>query len=412
MHKTFASLATLLVATLALIATPASAQELVSSLVTPTATPPGSVVTVDLLRVNPTSMDMPFAAPDVLRGRLIAGARSWPVELQARATGTTDVAAGSFASRNYTLQLPPDAIGTLVLEVTQEATQEPGQPPTAAAILRAVVQVEAGAGPRVGEGAPRTPPPSPLTSIAPEAAQTQAGFVGRFSVHEPIYFLYGDEDPGAKFQFSFKYRVLNLPAVFGQRPAVKFGYTQRSLWELGSSSSPFYDTSYMPSLFTEWLAPAREPEESGRISLLGLQGGYQHESNGQPDDQSRSLNTVFARASFALGPTDGFHVVATPRIFTYVGGLSDNRELARYRGHGDLQLTFGRTKGTALSYTGRVGRGFHNSTTQLDLTIPIRTRWLDFGSYFMVQYFNGYGENLRDYDQHFGALRIGVALLR
>lgn len=394
-----------LVALLLILAPAVPAQGLVSSLLPPAAASPGTGIRIELLTVNPGAADSAFATPDLLSGRLIAGAREWPVQLQAASTPPTNVPASGFASRTYTLPLPPDATGRLILEVQQPAAGEPSALPP----LRAVLMVQSGAS-LAPPGEPHEQ--STLSELTPPAAELQRSFIGRFSAHEPLYFIYGADTPAAKFQFSFKYRVLNFGRSDGstQRPTLNFGYTQRSLWELGSSSSPFYDTSYIPSLFAEWLAPRTEPVAG--ISLLGLQGGVQHESNGQPAPDSRSLNTVFARASVVIGPTDGFHVVASPRLFTYIAGLSDNRELARYRGHGDLQLQFGRSDGVQLAYTGRIGTGFHNPSTQLDLTFPIHTRWLDFASYFLIQYFDGYGENLRDYDQRIQTIRAGVSLLR
>lgn len=383
----------------------APAQALVSSLIPASGmSQAGADVLVDLLTVNPGASDAPFATPDTLTGRIYAGQREWPVQLQATSSGWSGIAAGGFASRSYSLTLPSGATGRLILEVAL-----PGAPEAAGrSPLRTVLEVQNGTLSAPADADPQ----SALSSLTPPASELQRSFISRFGAHEPLYFIYGPDTPAAKFQFSFKYRLLNLGESDGdaQPPALKFGYTQRSLWELGSSSSPFYDTSYMPSLFVEWLAP-RERSNTG-VTLLGLQGGVQHESNGQPAPDSRSVNTVFARASLLLGPADGFHVVASPRVFGYVASLSDNRDVARYRGHGELQLQIGRTNGIQLAYTGRIGSGFHNPTTQLDLNIPLRIRRFDFASYFLIQYFNGYGENLRDYNQRIETVRAGFSLLR
>ena len=52
---------------------------------------------------------------------------------------------------------------------------------------------------------------TPLSNILPSqpaASAVERTFAGRFSAHEPVYFIYGPDAPGAKFQFSFKYRLL------------------------------------------------------------------------------------------------------------------------------------------------------------------------------------------------------------
>jgi len=67
--------------------------------------------------------------------------------------------------------------------------------------------------------------------------QIERTVAGRFSTHEPIYFIYGPDAPGAKFQFSFKYRLLSDSGILGSGvPTLRglhLAYTQRSLWTFG-----------------------------------------------------------------------------------------------------------------------------------------------------------------------------------
>jgi outer membrane phospholipase A len=37
---------------------------------------------------------------------------------------------------------------------------------------------------------------------------------------------------------------------------------------------------------------------------------------------------------------------------------------------------------------------------------------VDFGTFLLIQYYNGYGESLRDYDRSSETARIGVSLVR
>jgi phospholipase A1 len=132
------------------------------------------------------------------------------------------------------------------------------------------------------------------------AAQRTMG--GRLTAFEPIYFIAGDESPEAKFQFSFKYQLATLQHAPDGRDAhtIQFAYTQRSLWDIGSQSSPFYDTSYMPELMYQWVTTKTE-QSTGGLSWLGLQTGVRHESNGQADAASRSLNEVYFRSGIRVG---------------------------------------------------------------------------------------------------------------
>lgn len=379
----------------------ASAQGLVVSLVSPPqAVAPGTPVKLDLLAVNPGVTEAVFEASASLHGVLWVGAQSWPVELQAGAPEPQTLRPGQFAHRGYTLELPADAKGRVVLEIT-EGSYAP---------LRTVLLVDTDSGRKAAAALPV----STLDAASPAMAQVQRSFVGHFAPHEPIYFIYGSKVPAAKFQFSFKYRVLDFQgdAASTAQRSLQFGYTQRSLWDLAGNSSPFYDTSYMPSLFYESRATQSASNRVGPFVWIGFQTGYQHESNGQNLSRSRSLNTLFARSAFSVGSLGDWHVLVVPRVWAYVGDLSDNANLKDYRGYGDVQLFLGKNDGPALAYTGRAGREFNHFTTQLDLTVPIRLKVFDFATYFLVQYFNGYGESLRDYDMKSAALRAGFSLVR
>ncbi len=381
---------------------PLFAQNLVVSLVPPTRSlAPEVPVKLDILAVNPSLAEASFELPATLHGTLVTGSKSWPVDLISSGAGPVVVQPGAFASRGYTLVLPTGVTGQVVLEIA-EGNYAP---------LRGVLVVSAD---QVGAGTPETASPlSTLDAATPELAHVQRNFIGHFEAHDPVYFVYGTKEPGVKFQFSFKYRLLDFPSDDSAitKRSLEFGYSQRSLWDITGDSSPFYDTSYMPSFFYESLA-AQSSNRHGLFTWVGYQTGYQHESNGQGLTESRSLNTLFVRPAFIIGSAEDWHVIVVPKIWAYVGDLSNNPDIKDYRGYGELFLVFGRNGGTALAYTGRAGKDFNHFTTQLDLTIPIRIKLLDFASYFLVQYFDGYGDSLRDYNKKSSALRAGISLVR
>jgi len=168
----------------------------------------------------------------------------------------------------------------------------------------------------------------------------------------------------------------------------------------------------MPSFFYESIATQSANNRLGPFGWIALQTGYQHESNGQSLSRSRSLNTLFARSAFSIGSLGDWHLLVVPKIWAFVGDLSDNADIKDYRGYGELQVVFGKNDGPALSYTGHAGREFNHFTTQLDLTIPVRFKLFDVATFFLVQYFDGYGESLRDYNKKSDALRAGFSLVR
>jgi len=380
----------------------ASAQETVVSLLAPTdAVQPAMEVRISLLVANLSPAAVAYDLPGALAGRLVTERQSWPVELQGAVVERAQLAAGGAVRRDFILRLPPDARGRLVLEIERPA------PARCVLDVSASVPGSAGAAPAV--------PPVPTGSFAqPLAAQIERTVAGRFSTHEPIYFIYGRDAPGAKFQFSFKYRLLSDSSVIGAGvPALRglhLAYTQRSLWDIQAKSSPFFDTSYMPELIGEWqTARYLNP---GSVQWLGQQLSLQHESNGRGGPTSRSVNTVYYRPGVIFGDINGWNLILSPKIFVYVGDLSNNPDISKYRGYGEFRAAFGKNERFALSFLGRLGEHGDKGSMQFDLTLPMRSRLFDFASYFMVQYFDGYGESLLEYNQHSSTVRAGFSLVR
>ena len=246
--------------------------------------------------------------------------------------------------------------------------------------------------------------------------QFQRAFAGHFSPNQPIYFLFGPEKPAAKFQFSFKYLILGDQAASiplrSSLHGLYFGYTQRSLWDVTASSSPFYDTSYMPELTYESLTSVAGWEAHGGYHWLGYQTAVQHESNGRPDPDSRSTNIVYLRPMLGFGRPAGWWLVFAPKLYFNIGGLSDNPDLPIYRGYGEYSMIVSKGNRLSLALTGRIGSHWDKGSIQADLTYPLQAPVGGFATYLLVQYFNGYGESILDYNQKSSTVRGGVSLVR
>jgi len=196
-------------------------------------------------------------------------------------------------------------------------------------------------------------------------------------------------------------------------PALKgfnLAYTQTSLWDWNAPSAPFFDTSYKPEFLYAWSRVA------GGQSLdwyqLDLQGGLKHESNGKNGADSRSLNTAYLRPTLTLGRDDGLQLTLQPRAWVYLGDLSDNPDIADYRGYADLRAILGWKRGLQLSALGRLGKDANHGSLQLDLTYPMMKIFGSFSLYLDAQYFTGYGESLLEYNQRSEAFRVGFAIYR
>jgi len=230
------------------------------------------------------------------------------------------------------------------------------------------------------------------------------------SENESMYFVVGASSHwSARFQLSFKYRLFDNDAGFGRdRPwltGLYFAYTQTSLWDLEGESKPFFDTSYRPSLFWRWL------RTDDRTWIDGVRLGLEHESNGQAGTESRSLHTAFFQPEWRWRTASLGNYEFTPKAYVYLD-KSDNPDIQQYRGYVDWRLRWDSGDSWIVTLLGRVGTA-HKGSIQVDLAR--RARDLKMGSvsgYFYMQYFNGYGESLRDYDQrHTAQLRFGLAIV-
>ncbi len=365
----------------------------------------GQQVEVSLVLLNAGAQTSPVALPIELKARMLGEGKKWDVPITITTMPARVIAPGGFSHATCRVTVPVDAAGRLVLEL-----EEP--------VVRAVLDVEPATVQSQVAAVAETVEPTPLTDPAkvPALSEFHRVFAENISTHLPIYFVGGPKKPAVKFQFSFKYRVVGDRSTAGTiNPPLRglyFGYTQRSVWDITSYSSPFYDTSYMPELMWESLAPA--PAAPGFLGFrwFGYQASLQHESNGRDGDKSRSLNLVYVRPVIGRDLGARWSLLFAPKLFYYVDNLSDNPDLELYRGYGEYALVLSRRKSWSLSMTGRIGSHFDRGSVQFDFTYPLRVSYWNFASFLMIQYFEGYGESLLSYNTKSHMLRMGCSLVR
>jgi outer membrane phospholipase A len=353
---------------------------------------PGATVTLEVLYAGAGQEKF----PDKLTVRANAGSRTWRLDL---------VAAGPAqgARRRYTVELPPDAHGFVVLDLSGH--------PSSKLVLLARGGVDAVA--RLV-----TPPPrsAPATAAETPDPQSQDQYQERekeaiLSTNEPMYFLVGNrQGTSARYQLSFKYRFFDDDSGWGKTnpwlTGLYFGYTQNSFWDLSARSKPFRDTSYRPSLYFQWL----RPDDKAWVDAARV--GFEHESNGKDGVSSRSLNTVFVQPVWRWKLDDDRVLTFDPKFQSYIN-KDENPDIQKFRGYADWRLRFGREDGFIVASTVRVGTGGKGSV-QADASYPLRRELVGgIGGYWHVQYFNGYGEDLLGYNQKRDAqLRVGFSIVR
>lgn len=253
--------------------------------------------------------------------------------------------------------------------------------------------------------------------------------------HNPNYFLIAaynttpnkgamlDVDPMAKaqnteavFQLSGKLRLLPNDYPLFKRLDIWLGYTQLSFWQLYNSafSAPFRDTNYAPEGFLTY----RVNYNIFDLDLMNLRiinGGFVHQSNGRCKPLSRSWNRLFTEFGFEKifnkNPEEyrnefDLFVKAWYRL-PENSQDDDNPDIEKYMGYGEI-------RGVYYLKNLRFGLMLRNNfrtnnkgAIQLDFSLPMSfiPIFSDKVSFY-VQYFNGYGESLLDYNSssnRFGA---------
>nr|WP_319495046.1 phospholipase A [uncultured Desulfobacter sp.] len=321
------------------------------------------------------------------------------VGVKSNPDGTVTIPAGGFAKLTYEFELPQEMTGTVSLAL-EEITSNP-------VLFAAAEPVE----PQERE--------EKITGqgqlVIGEKQEEFQPFLKNLSAYEPVYFLFG-VNPGrekSKFQVSFKYKLFNGP--FGSQGLNSFldgfhlAYTQTSFWDLSSDSKPFDDSSYKPELF--YLVPKIDLNLSW-VKIFGIQGGFQHESNGKGGDESRSTNYIYIKPIMAISLFDDAYLTVAPKLWVYAMNDDEtNADLADYRGYFDLQVQAGVPMGLCLDTHTRWAEA--GPSIQADLSYPL-TSFFNNGLnlYLHFQYFNGYAERLKAYEEKEEIFRIGFSLSR
>jgi phospholipase A1/A2 len=233
------------------------------------------------------------------------------------------------------------------------------------------------------------------------------------SVYEPVYFIVGgDGGLNAKFQISLRFRLFDDNGRLAQRvPGIDdlyLSFSQTALWDLGELSKPFKDSSYRPRLFYANYDLARYLDGKLRV---GLETGIGHESNGKEGDDSRSYNMLYARPTLTFGDPDGLRAYFAPLIHNYIAE-SDNPHIADYRGYVDWLIGAGSKGGLDLWGVLRKGTRSDYGSIELNASYPLsKLSGGDLTGWLLLQYFNGYGESLLDYNRKLDSqLRLGIAI--
>ena len=371
---------------------------------TPTVSP-GGRLEVTYFLTNDSAEERRFDLPARLTLRPRGRPEAPPLELEAIETQPTQIrlAPGEFHRAQYAGVLPEDLVGEIVLEPVDFE----GSP--LAFSTSASDSLPRGEPQQFADKDAASAPDLPDATAGPDG--DIARFASAFSPYEPNYFAVGSRGPtNARFQISFKFRLFNPNTKTPFLEKLFVGYSQSSIWDLESTSKPFRDSSYRPNVF---FLDDKVSQWPFKRSTLGFQGGLEHESNGRDDASSRSLNIAFVRPTLTFPLEGNYFISVSPKIYGYFE-KQENPDIAAYRGYADLLMKIGETDGFQLASTLRKGTRSDAYSVQLDASYLLkRPTFGNLGGYLHLQYFNGYGESLIEYNQHVRPqFRIGLMITR
>lgn len=201
-----------------------------------------------------------------------------------------------------------------------------------------------------------------------------------------------------QFQISLKAPVYR--GIFGDNGDLFFAYTNRSFWQIFNKegSAPFRDSNHEPEA---WLEFENDYELLGFRNSI-IRTGISHQSNGQSGVLSRSWNRLYADFVFER---DDLYLSVKPWWRIPEGGSNDdNPDIERYMGNVEVSALYKYGEHNFdVMVRNNLRSGDNYGAVQFGWSFPLFKKFRGY-----VQWFNGYGESLIDYDAHTNSIGFGI----
>lgn len=200
-----------------------------------------------------------------------------------------------------------------------------------------------------------------------------------------------------KFQISISQRLTKSTLPF--QTYLFLMYNQKCFWNVFQNSMPMHDLNFNPGFGLTKLLIVKN-RLVGKATLL-----VEHESNGKDGTESRSWNRITFGASIYIDP----QIMIFGKTWIPIIDGQNNRDILKYCGiyqTGISTMSVNKRIGFAVILTKRQGWNL-NCNTIVELNYRLFKKENQF---FFIQYYNGYGESLIDYNQFHSRIRAGLVI--
>jgi phospholipase A1 len=214
----------------------------------------------------------------------------------------------------------------------------------------------------------------------------------------------GFKNVEAMFQISIKYQVYQFDEANNYKLFV--AYTNKSYWQVYNedASRPFRETNHEPEIFLQ-MNP-----EWGPINRMNI--GLNHQSNGQYLGFSRSWNRITS-GFYHVNGNSVYGIEPWYRLKEESSGIADdptdddNPDIEKYLGYANFVWYKQRKKFSRSIRAGNNLRGGSDNRgwVELEVNFPLGQRFKGF-----IQYFEGFGHSLIEYDQYQRRLGVGIKI--
>jgi len=226
-----------------------------------------------------------------------------------------------------------------------------------------------------------------------------------FGLYKDNYFIFGppagqrptNENTNIKFQISISQRLTRASLPWGTY--LYLFYTQKCFWNVLENSMPMTDLNFNPGIGITKPLFAKN-RYIGKLTFM-----IEHESNGRDSIFSRSWNRVALAANIFVTK----NLMVHGKIWAPIVDGMNNKDIVDYCGffnYGFQVVSDNRRFSGGLTVVKRKGWNL-NANVIIDLSYRI---FKGDNQYLFMQFYNGYGEGLLDYNKYQSHVRIGLLI--